>query len=99
LIRNYFLTFGAPWQVREIEDGFVVANDGTHLAYVYGRNPGTPKAERNTLLYKEAKALAVAIALLPYHPPRSTCASPACARRRGSGDTWAGSAAEHLPLS
>ena len=84
MIRSYFLTFGAPWQVRDIEDGFVVvANDGTHLANVYGRNPGTPKAERNTLLYKEAKALAVAIALLPYQPTAEHMRIPSLRKKTG----------------
>jgi hypothetical protein len=55
----------APWKVREIEDGHViVSNDRTHLAYIYGRNPETPKTSRHALLFTEAKSLALASDLL-----------------------------------
>ena len=59
-----------PVKVREIKDGLVVVDNGdTPLAYVYGRNPKQPKTDRLLLLFTEARTLATAIALLPYHPP------------------------------
>jgi hypothetical protein len=82
--KPFRLRYGVPWEVREIEDGFVVvANDGTHLAYVYGRNPKQPKTVRNALLFTEAKSLAYTIALLPYHPPPDWMQIPSPRGKRG----------------